>query len=132
MTDEETLATKKLTRKKLDEYLLAKPYVRLDYPFGEEAGVYKVNITPLKKSAGKNSEPDEKMFALVNENKTPINISLKCDPELSKVLREQYESVMPGYHLNKKHWNTLVLSGQLDDQEVLDLIDLSYRLVTEG
>jgi len=118
-----------MTRKELDEYLLSKTYTRLDYPFGEEAAVFKVNVTPLKKGSSKNDKPDEKMFALVNEKKDPINISLKCDPQLAEVLREKYESVMPGYHLNKKHWNTLVLSGQLPDDEVKDLINLSYRLV---
>lgn len=120
-----------MTRKELEDYLLAKPYTRIDYPFGDQVGVYKTNITPLKKGDAAKGEPDEKMFALVTEKKEPINLSLKCDPELSKILREKYESVMPGYHLSKKHWNTIVLSGQLDDSEIFDLINLSYRLVTE-
>lgn len=121
-----------MTRKELEEYLLAKPYTRLDYPFGEEAAVFKVNLSPIKKGDTKKQEPDEKMFALINEKKEPINISLKCDPQLSEALREKYESVMPGYHLNKKHWNTIICSGQLEDQEIFDLIDHSYRLVTEN
>jgi predicted DNA-binding protein (MmcQ/YjbR family) len=72
---------------------------------------------------------DDKMFALISEDKEPVNLSLKCDPELSKVLREMYETVMPGYHLNKKHWNTVILSGQLPWEEVQALVRHSYDLV---
>jgi predicted DNA-binding protein (MmcQ/YjbR family) len=70
------------------------------------------------------------MFALIEEGSDPVKISLKCDPQLSDVLREKYETVMPGYHLNKKHWNTIILSGQLSFSEVQDLIKHSYQLVT--
>jgi predicted DNA-binding protein (MmcQ/YjbR family) len=69
------------------------------------------------------------MFALIREGKTPVQLSLKCDPTLSKLLREKYDEVMPGYHLNKKHWNTLVLSGQLEWPDVQGLIRLSHDLV---
>lgn len=69
------------------------------------------------------------MFALISLGKNPLNLSLKCDPQLSEDLRERYESVMPGYHLSKKHWNTLILTGQLDDEFIKDLIRLSWRLV---
>lgn len=107
-----------LTHKQLEDYLLKKPHSWLDYPFGKETAVYKVG------------EGDAaKIFALITEDSKPLRISLKCDPKLAEVLRERYESVMPGYHLNKKHWNTIVLTGQLADQEVLDLINLSYKLV---
>lgn len=92
------------------------PNSRLDYPFGEEAAVYKTN---------------EKMFAIVAEKSDPVRISLKCDPLLAETLREKYESVMPGYHLNKKHWNTIVLTGQLNWQEIQDLIRHGYDLVTK-
>jgi predicted DNA-binding protein (MmcQ/YjbR family) len=71
------------------------------------------------------------MFALVAEKSSPIKLSLKCDPLLAATLREKYESVMPGYHLNKKHWNTLLLTGQLSWEEVQDLIRHSYALVSE-
>ena len=91
------------------------PNAKLDYPFGEKVAVYKVH---------------DKMFALVQEGSEPVQLSLKCDPLLATTLRERYESVMPGYHLNKKHWNTLLLSGQLTDQEVQDLIRHSYQLVS--
>ncbi|MCA9332763.1 MmcQ/YjbR family DNA-binding protein [Candidatus Saccharibacteria bacterium] len=103
-----------MDHKTVEEYVLSMPNSRLDYPFGEDVAVYKVG---------------EKMFALIPENKKPINISLKCDPKLSEVLREKYESVMEGYHLNKKHWNTIVLSGQLSWEEVQALIRHSYDLV---
>jgi predicted DNA-binding protein (MmcQ/YjbR family) len=105
-----------ITHKELEDYLLSMPHTRLDYPFGEEVAVYKT--------------ADDKMFALVAEGSSPIRLSLKCDPLLSRTLRERYESVMPGYHLNKKHWNTILLSGQLDWPEIQDLIRLSYNLVT--
>lgn len=105
-----------MNHKTVEDYILSMPNAKLDYPFGEGVAVYKVN---------------DKMFALISEGKTPVNLSLKCDPELSKVLREKYEEVMPGYHLNKKHWNTIVLSGQLDWDEVQGLITHSYQLVSK-
>ncbi len=110
-----------MTHKELEAYLLSKPGSWLDYPFGEEVAVYKVG-----------SKETGKMFALVPEGKDPVQVSLKCDPILAETLRERYESVMPGYHLNKKHWNTVVASGQLSEREIFDLVDLSYRLVAAG
>ena len=107
-----------MDHKTVEEYILSMPNARLDYPFGEDVAVYKVAV-----------KGEDKMFALIAENKQPVNLSLKCDPKLSEVLRERYESVMPGYHLNKKHWNTLILSGQLSWPEVQDLIRHSYDLV---
>ena len=73
---------------------------------------------------------EDKMFALIPEKKTPDSISLKCDPPFAMLLREKFESVMPGYHLNKKHWNTVLLTGQLDEPEIESLILHSYNLVT--
>lgn len=105
-----------ITHKEIEEYLLSMPEARLEYPFGEGVAVYKTG---------------EHMFALVKEGSTPLSISLKCDPQLARTLRERYESVMPGYHLNKKHWNTLLLTGQLTLDEVKDLIRHSYELVKE-
>ena len=112
-----------MTHKEVEEYLLSMPNSFLDYPFGEGVAVYKVGDAGTP-SAGK-------MFALIAEGKTPLNLSLKCDPQLAVVLREKYETVLPGYHLNKKHWNTLVLSGQLSPDEVQGFIRHSYQLVTE-
>ena len=110
-----------MTRKEIEDYLLSKPGAWLDYPFGEDVAVYKVG-----------HGEDAKMFALVPEKRTPVNISLKCDPILAESLREKYESVQPGYHLNKKHWNTIICSGQIETDELYGLIDLSYRLVVEA
>lgn len=106
-----------VSHKELEEYLLSMPGSKLDYPFGESAAVYKTG---------------DKIFAIVKEGSDPVNISLKCDPVLAETLREKYESVMPGYHLNKKHWNTLVLTGQLSWDEAKDLIRHSYDLVTNS
>jgi predicted DNA-binding protein (MmcQ/YjbR family) len=104
-----------LSHKQVEEYILSMPNSYLDYPFGEGTAVYKTG---------------DKMFALVPEKKIPISISLKCDPLLAKTLVDKYESVMPGYHLNKKHWVTIVLSGQLAWEEVQDLIKHSFSLVS--
>jgi predicted DNA-binding protein (MmcQ/YjbR family) len=72
-----------------------------------------------------------KMLALVQENSKPLRVSLKCDPLLAQNLREKYETVLAGYHLNKKHWNTIICSGQLTDDEIFDLARLSYELVKD-
>ena len=103
-----------MTHKEVEAYILSMPGAKLEYPFGEDVAVYKVG---------------GKMFALIAEGKLPVRLSLKCDPVLSKVLREKYEEVMPGYHLNKKHWNTIILSGQMSWSEIQDLIRHSYALV---
>jgi predicted DNA-binding protein (MmcQ/YjbR family) len=100
----------------VEEYIFSLPNVKLDYPFGKKVAVYKVN---------------EKMFALIQEGSNPVQLSLKCDPHLSLVLREKYETVMPGYHLNKKHWNTIVLTGQLPLEEIQGLIFHSYNLAAK-
>lgn len=105
----------------MDEYLLSFPNTWLDFPFGEGTSVYKVG----------HKETDEgKLFAIIADGSKPLRISLKCDPVLVETLREKYESVVPGYHLSKKHWNTIICSGQLDDEEIKDLARLSYNLVT--
>lgn len=105
-----------MDHKTVEEYVLSLPNAVLEYPFGEEVAVYKVN---------------DKMFALIMEGKSPVRISLKCDPTLSKVLRDKYDEVMEGYHLNKKQWNTIILSGQLSWEEVQALIRHSYNLVAK-
>lgn len=109
------------SHKELEEYILSKPAAWLDYPFGETTAVYKVGT----KESGK-------MFALVYDGSDPARISLKCDPILAEQLREKYVTIMPGYHLNKKLWNTIVASGEVEKEYVLSLIDLSYKLVVEG
>lgn len=104
----------------VEKKLLKYPGSYLDHPFGEDVAVYKVRL----------SEKDSKMFALLVLKGGFLRLSLKCDPALAQTLREKYESVMPGYHLPKKHWNTIVLSGQLEWEEIVALIDHSYDLVS--
>ncbi len=109
-----------MTHKELEEYLLHFPNTWLDFPFGEGTSVYKVG----DKAAG-----DGKMFALIANDSKPLRVSLKCDPQLAVSLREKYETIVGGYHLNKKHWNTVICTGQLSDEEIKDLAHLSYQLV---
>jgi predicted DNA-binding protein (MmcQ/YjbR family) len=104
-----------MDHKTVEEYVLSMPNAKLDYPFGKDVAVYKVN---------------DKMFALIPEGSNPVRISLKCDPILAETLREKYETVLPGYHLNKKHWNTIILTGQLPWEEIQGMIRHSYQLVT--
>jgi predicted DNA-binding protein (MmcQ/YjbR family) len=108
-----------MDHKTVEQYILSMPNARLDYPFGEDVAVYKTG-----------PQDDAKMFALIMESKAPVQLSLKCDPALSEILRQKYDEVMPGYHLNKKHWNTLVLTGQLSWEDVQGLIRHSYYLVS--
>jgi predicted DNA-binding protein (MmcQ/YjbR family) len=103
-----------MNHKTVEAYILTMPNARLEYPFGEGVAVYKVG---------------DKMFALISEDKKPLQLSLKGDPQLNNILREKYESVLPGYHLNKKHWNTVILTGQLPWEEVQGLILHSYNVV---
>lgn len=83
-------------------------------PFGPDVLVYKVG---------------GKMFALTVPDEFPARINLKCDPERSIILRDEHEAIIPGYHMNKRHWNTLVLDGSLPARLVNELIDHSYDLV---
>ena len=93
----------------------AKPGSADDYPFGDEVAVFKV--------AGK-------MFALVTLGPSPRSVSLKCDPDLAAGLRRhQYPAITAGYHLNKRHWNTVVIDGSLPDGMIKDMIEDSYDLV---
>ena len=112
-----------MNHKELEKFLLEFPHTWLDFPFGEGTSVYKV---------GNKANNDGKLFAIIADGSNPLRVSLKCDPQLAENLREKYESVLPGYHLNKKHWNTIICTGQLSDDEIKDLAVLSYRLVTEG
>lgn len=109
-----------MTHKELEDYLLEFADTWLDFPFGEGTSVYKVG----DKEAG-----GGKIFAIIADGSKPLRVSLKCDPILAVNLREKYETVVPGYHLNKKHWNTIICTGQLDDDEIKDLARLSYQLV---
>lgn len=110
-----------MKHKALEEYLLSKPGGWLDYPFGEGVAVYKVGEASLGK-----------MFALISEKSDPLRLSLKCEPLLAEQMRQDFETVLPGYHLNKKHWNTIICSGQLSEEQIHSLIDLSYGLVVKS
>jgi predicted DNA-binding protein (MmcQ/YjbR family) len=90
------------------------PGAQETFPFGPETSVFKV--------AGK-------MFALSRLDQDPLRVSLKCEPELAQRLRETHPAVLPGYHLNKRHWNTVVIDGSLPDQMIADMIEDSYDLV---
>jgi predicted DNA-binding protein (MmcQ/YjbR family) len=96
------------------EYFLAKPGAEESTPFGPDVLVYKVG---------------GKMFALAAPDDFPAQINLKCDPERALALRDEHESIIPGYHMNKRHWNTLILDGSLSAKLVKELIDHSYSLV---
>lgn len=109
-----------MTHKELEEYLLSFPNTWLDFPFGEDISVYKI---------GHKETGEGKLFAIISDKSKPLRVSLKCDPQLAEILREKYETVLPGYHLNKKHWNTIICSGQLPDEEIRSLALLSYNLV---
>jgi len=96
------------------EHFLSKPGAEETTPFGPDVLVYKV--------AGK-------MFALTSPGDFPATINLKCDPDRSVMLREEHPAITPGYHMNKRHWNTLILDGSLPSRLLRELIDHSYDLV---
>ena len=99
------------------EYCLKKKGVTEEFPFDEDTLVFKV--------AGK-------IFLLASLDSIPLQINLKCDPEIAVELREEYDSVQPGYHMNKKHWNTIFIDGSLRKELLLKWIDHSYDLVVAG
>ena len=101
----------------LKSYLNSQKGTTEETPFGPEALVYKVM---------------GKMFALVAHMDDPVSISLKCDPDDALALRDQFSAVTAGYHLNKRHWNTVVIDGEVPDGEVWRMIDHSYDLVVKG
>ena len=101
----------------LKSYLKSKPGSIEDYPFGFDTLVYKVG---------------GKMFALFGEEDNPIRMNLKCDPNEAIILRDMFDSVIPGYHMNKEHWNTVILNGTIPDEEIRKMIDESYRLVVKS
>lgn len=101
----------------LRAYCLAKAATTESFPFDNDTLVFKV--------AGK-------MFALVSLERIPPSVNLKCDPERAVRLRETYAAVGPGYHMNKRHWNTVMLESDLDADRLRELIDHSYELVVGG
>ena len=101
----------------LRQTLLNKKRATEETPFGPEALVYKVM---------------GKMFALIAWQSDPLSISLKCDPDFALVLRTQYPAITAGYHLNKKHWNSVKLDDSVPEKLLIDMIDDSYDLVVKG
>lgn len=101
----------------LRAYCLAKPGASEGRPFGPDALVMKVG---------------GKMFAILADQTDPPRVSLKCEPEVAVALREAYDGVAAGYHLNKRHWNTVTLDGAIPDEDVSAWIDDSYDLVVDG
>ena len=99
------------------KYCSQKKGVLEDFPFDDETMVIKVG---------------SKMFLLVNITRKPLRINLKCDPLLAEGLRDRYESVIPGYHMNKIHWNTIILDDTIPDNVIYSMIDNSYELVYSG
>jgi len=99
------------------EYCLSKPRATEGTPFGPDVLVFKVG---------------GKMFALAALDEVPTTVNLKCDPDLALDLRDRYEQVTPGYHMNKKHWNTVEIETGIPDAEVRKMIDHSYDLVANS
>ena len=99
------------------EYILQKPEVTEGFPFGEDTLVFKVN---------------NKIFFLAGLESSPLQFNVKCDPEKAIQLREEYrDTVLPGYHMNKKHWNTIIVDGRLSAKQLQEIIDHSYALVAK-
>ena len=99
----------------LREYVLQKPSVTEGFPFGETVLVFKVS---------------NKVFLLVPLDTAQLQFNVKCDPEKAIELREEWpDTVLPGYHMNKKHWNTVMVDGRLSNKQLLAMVDDSYRLV---
>lgn len=103
-----------LTSSDIEKYALAKKGVTKEYPFDAITAVFKV--------AGK-------MFLLFSETKEPLQFNVKCDPLYALELRMLYTTVIPGYHMNKKHWNTAIVDASIDNETLLSFIDDSYELV---
>ena len=99
----------------LRDYCLSKPGAEEGFPFGEETLVFKVN---------------NKIFLLTSLEKQPVQFNVKCDPEKAIELREEYPCILPGYHMNKKLWNTIIIDGTLNTQQLKGFIDYSFKLVS--
>ncbi len=98
-------------------YCLSKNGVTESFPFGEDTLVFKVM---------------EKIFLLASLDSSPLQFNVKCDPEKAVLLREKYDAVQPGYHMNKKHWNTIILDGTISNDRIKEMVDHSYDLVVQS
>ena len=99
------------------KYCLEKKSTTESFPFGESTLVFKVS---------------GKVFLLLGLDNQPLQFNVKCDPEKAEELREEYSSVTPGFHMNKKHWNTVILDGQIPVRKIREMIDDSYELVARS
>ena len=101
----------------LRDYILQKPGVTEGFPFGEDVLEFKVN---------------NKLFLLLSLNAQQLQFNAKCNPDEALELREEYpDAVLPGYHMNKKHWNTIIINGTLTSKQLLQMVDNSYNLVAK-
>ena len=100
----------------LRDYVLSLKNVAEGFPFGEDTLVFKTN---------------DKIFLLVSLSSLPLQFNIKCDPEKAIELREQYSCILPGYHMNKKHWNTIIIDGTLSKSQLKNFIKDSYDLVSK-
>ena len=98
----------------LRDYTLSLKDATESFPFGEDTLVFKTN---------------DKIFLLVSLSSSPLQFNVKCDPEYAVELREQYSCILPGYHMNKKHWNTIIIDGSLTKAQLKQFIKESYLLV---
>lgn len=99
------------------QYLLNKPEAEESEPFGDDIPVFKVR---------------NKIFAILGVNEGIAQVNLKCDPDEALALRDIFDAVIPGYHMNKKHWNTVILNGSIPKGEIERMIDHSYGLIVKG
>jgi len=101
---------------KVKKYFLSCPESYEDFPFGAEITIFKVK---------------DKWFGLLTEREGSLQINLKCDPDEALILRDLFKSVVPGYHMNKKHWNTIILDGTIPEKEIEAMIYSSYVLIVD-
>ena len=106
-----------MSPQKLHTLCLSLPAAEASQPFGPGTTVYKVC---------------NKMFALSNLEGDPLQVNLKCEPHLAEALRQDFEAVQPGYHMNKRHWNTVTVGLDLPDVQIIAQIEESYALVVKG
>ena len=100
----------------LRSYALSLPGVAETFPFGDDVIVFKVK---------------DKLFLLIPLNEEGLQFNVKCDPDYAIELREQYSCIQPGYHMNKKHWNTIFVNGTLSNEQIIKFVDDSYALVSK-
>jgi predicted DNA-binding protein (MmcQ/YjbR family) len=106
-----------ITIDEIRAHCLSKPGAWEDLPFDDVTMTVKVG---------------KKIFAIISTDSDPGKLSLKCKPMWSRSLREDFKDINPGYHLNQKHWNTVTLTGSIDDEVIMNMIDHSWELVFEG